>query len=93
MRVCRGLFLGVAVLHFRPYLSDWQRCWRNKYMRLLAIGGVLQGALATCPAAITDHLPTWFLNGASLFSFMCLVLAGLGIGKESRKDGPDVQTP
>lgn len=73
-------------------ISDWRRCWRSKAMRLLAFGGAIQGAVVTCPAAISDHLPSWVMQTASTFSFICMVLAGMGLGKESRKEKTDVQS-
>jgi hypothetical protein len=76
---------------YRPYLADWRRCWRhNVGMRFLAIGGAIQGAMIAMPAAVSEHLPEWLLQAASVVSFLCLVLAGLGIGKRTREE-PDGQ--
>lgn len=70
----------------RAYLDDWRRCWRRKAMKLLAVGGAIQGAVVTCPAAISDHLPTWVMQVASIIAFGCMIAAGLGIGKETREN-------
>lgn len=74
----------------RSYADDWRRCWRIKAMRLLALGGAIQGAVVACPAAISDHLPTWVMQTASSIAFGCMILAGLGIGKQTRPESHDV---
>lgn len=58
-------------------------------MRFLAVGGAIQGAMVAMPAAVSDHLPGWVMQAGSTISFLCLVLAGLGIGKASRTESPD----
>lgn len=62
-------------------------------MRLLALGGAIQGAMVAMPAAVSDHLPGWVMSAGSTISFLCLVAAGMGIGKESRPETPNVRNP
>lgn len=59
-------------------IDDARQCWRWSSMRFLALGGVVQGAVVTCPAAVSDHLPSWVLSSASSFSFFCIIAAGVG---------------
>ena len=73
------------------YLADWRRCWRSTPMRLLALGGAIQGAMVAMPAAVSDHLPEWVLQAGSVISFLCLVAAGMGIGKQTRPEAHDVR--
>ena len=74
-------------------LADFRRCWRSKAMRLLAVGGAIQGAMVATPAVVSDHLPAWVMSTGSTISFFCLVLAGMGIGKETRPETPNVRNP
>lgn len=76
----------MSLLQRPKWVDDWRRCWRLTPMRVLAIGGAVQGAVVTCPAAISDHLPAWVLSTASTFSFVCIIAAGLGIGKRTRPE-------
>jgi hypothetical protein len=75
------------------FVTDFRRCWRSKAMRLLALGGAIQGAMVAMPAAVSDHLPAWVMSTGSTISFLCLVAAGLGIGKETRPEQNDVRNP
>lgn len=59
-------------------VDDARNAWKWSSMRFLALGGVVQGAVVTCPAAVSDHLPTWVMSAASTFSFCCLIAAGVG---------------
>lgn len=74
-------------------VQDFRRCWRSVPMRLLALGGAIQGAMVAMPAAISDHLPGWVMSTGSTISFLCLVAAGMGIGKETRPEQPNVRNP
>jgi hypothetical protein len=60
-------------------------------MRLLALGGAIQGAMVAMPAAVSEHMPEWVLSAGSVISFLCLVAAGLGIGRQTRPGVPDVR--
>lgn len=81
------------MFYFHPYVADWRRCWRSTPMRLLALGGAIQGAMVAMPAAVSDHLPNWIMQTGSTISFICLVAAGLGIGKGTRPENQNVQHP
>jgi hypothetical protein len=85
------LCLHVPMLTIKPYVADWRRCWRSTPMRFLAVGGAIQGAMVTMPAAVSEHLPEWVLEAGSIIAFICLVMAGLGIGKATRWEGHDVR--
>jgi hypothetical protein len=86
----RGVFVSQRVMTpVKLYLADWRRCWRMKAMRLFALGSAIQGAVVTCPAAISDHLPPWVMSWASSIAFICMVFAGLGIGVATRPEKPD----
>lgn len=74
-------------------VQDFRRCWRSAPMRLLALGGAIQGAMMAMPAAVSDHLPGWVLSTGSIISFLCLVAAGMGIGKETRPETPNDRAP
>jgi hypothetical protein len=73
------------------FVDDWRRCWRSTPMRLLALGGAIQGAMVAMPAAVSEHMPEWVLSAGSVISFLCLVAAGLGIGRQTRPGVPDVR--
>lgn len=59
-------------------VDDAHHAWKWSSMRFLALGGVVQGAVVTCPAAVSEHLPDWVMSSASTFSFCCIIAAGLG---------------
>jgi len=90
VRLCRAFLLCHVMLCI---LQDFRRCWRSTPMRLLALGGAIQAAMVAMPAAVADHLPGWVLSTGSTVSFLCLVAAGMGIGKQSRQETPNVRYP
>lgn len=59
-------------------IDKWHHAWKFSSIRFLAVGAAIQGAVVTCPAAISDHLPTWIMSGASTVAFICMILSGLG---------------
>lgn len=78
----------------RPhFVDDWRRCWRSTPMRFLAFGGAIQGAMVGMPTAVSEHLPEWVLQAGSVVSFLCLIAAGLGIGRQTRPEGDHVRNP
>lgn len=59
-------------------VEDAKQAWRWSSIRFLALGGVVQGALVSAPATITQYVPDWLLRGLATFSLICIILAGVG---------------
>lgn len=44
--------------------------------RLLALGGVIQTALLAFPDKLLQYIPSWVLQGLSVFALGCIIIAG-----------------
>lgn len=97
MRLCRGLFVAKPMLlaflqRFNLRLVDDARnSWKWSSMRLLALGGVTQTAVVSCPAAIAQHVPEWVWQALSCFSLFCIIAAG--VGRITTTEKPDAHVP
>lgn len=59
----------------RRLSDDAHKAWTFGSMRFLALGGTIQTAVVTCPAAVAQHVPEWIWQAMSTFSLFCMVAA------------------
>lgn len=60
----------------RRLADDANKAWTFGSVRFLTLGGVIQGAVITCPAQVAQHVPEPVWNAMSCFSLFCIVAAG-----------------
>ncbi len=61
----------------RRLADDAHEAWRFGSMRFMALGGVCQTVVVTCPAAVAQHVPEWAWQGLSILSVICMICAGI----------------
>jgi hypothetical protein len=61
----------------RRLADDAHEAWRWGSIRFLALGGVCQTVVVTCPAQVAQHVPEWAWQALSMFSVFCMIAAGV----------------
>lgn len=69
-------------------VDDWHRSWRWSSMRILAVAGAAEIALAKCPESVCSHVPEWIMSTLSTFVLLAPMIAmGARITTTDPKDG------
>lgn len=69
----------------RRLADDAHQAWKWGSMRFLALGATVQGAVVTCPAQVSQHVPEAVWQALSCFSLFCMIAAG--VSRVTTKDG------
>lgn len=74
----------------RRLIDDAREAWTWGSIRFLALGGVCQTVVITCPVQVAAHVPEWVWQGLSSFSVFCMIAAGF-CRVTTHQEKPDVQ--
>lgn len=72
-------------------VDDAHHAWKWGSMRILALAGAAEIALAKCPESVCSHVPEWVMSGLSTFVLLAPILA-MG-ARLTTTEKPSVQKP